>query len=103
MAMFVQVESERRRKQQEATGYSPAAKLRDFRKDMSGGLADGGSTTSDANASAAGCHAAKTAIDSQSMVEDDMPLLSRFSLETHAAFVMDQRPPQLVADLHEPR
>jgi hypothetical protein len=60
MAMFVQVESERRRKQQEATGYSPAAKLRDFRKDMSGGLADGGSTTSDANASAAGCHAARS-------------------------------------------
>ena len=52
---------------------------------------------------ASGCHAAKTALDTQSMVEDAMPLLSRFSLETHKAFVQAQKPPQLVADLHVPR
>ena len=51
---------------------------------------------------ASGCHAAKTAIDTQSMVEDE-PLLSRFSLETFKYFVMASKPPQLVADLHQPR
>ena len=41
MAMFVQVESERRRQQHEATGYSPAAKLRELRRDLGeGGISD---------------------------------------------------------------
>ena len=52
---------------------------------------------------AAGCHAAKTAADTHCMVEDGFPLLSRFSLEAHGAFVMAQKPPQLVADLNAPK
>ena len=41
MAMLVPVESERRRQQHEATGYSPAAKLRELRRDLGeGGISD---------------------------------------------------------------
>lgn len=44
------------------------------------------------------CHAQKTAVEALSFVEDEHPLLSRFSLETHKVFVESPKPPQLVAD-----
>jgi hypothetical protein len=47
------------------------------------------------------CHAQKTMIDRLSFVEDEHPLLSRFSIETYAAFVEAPKPPQLVANMHE--
>ena len=47
------------------------------------------------------CHASKTSWESMSYIEDERPLVSRFSLETYAAFVESPKPPQLVADVHE--
>jgi hypothetical protein len=49
----------------------------------------------------ANCHAQKTTIEALSFVEDESPLLSRFSLETYKAFVEAPNPPQLVANMHE--
>ena len=49
----------------------------------------------------ANCHTQKTMLECLSIVEDDNPLLSRFSLETYAAFVESAKPPQAVADLHQ--
>ena len=46
------------------------------------------------------CHATKTTIEGLSFVEDEHPLLSRFSLETHQTFVESPKPPQLVANMH---
>ena len=45
------------------------------------------------------CHAQKTMLEALSIVEDDHPVLSRFSLETHKALVESHKPQQLVADL----
>ena len=46
----------------------------------------------------------KTAEETQSLgIEDDFPLISRFSLETYELFVKAPKPLQLVANLHEPR
>ena len=36
-------------------------------------------------------------------VEDNFPLLSRLNLETYKGFVATAKPPQLVAELHEPK
>ena len=47
------------------------------------------------------CHAQKTTIEGLSIVEDEHPLLSRFSLETYKAFVESPKPPQLVANMHD--
>ena len=47
------------------------------------------------------CHTQKTNIEGLSFVEDEHPLLSRFSLETYKAFVESPKPPQLVANMHE--
>ena len=47
------------------------------------------------------CHASKTSLESLSYVEDEHPLLSRFSLETYDAFVNSPKLPQLVANLHK--
>ena len=47
------------------------------------------------------CHASKTTLGNLSFVEDEHPLLSRFSLETYSAFVEAAKPPQLVANLRE--
>ena len=50
------------------------------------------------------CHALKTSEETCSLgVEDSFPLLSRFNLETYKNFVETAKPPQLVAELHEPR
>jgi hypothetical protein len=49
----------------------------------------------------ANCHAQKTTIEALSFVEDESPLLSRFSLETYKAFVEAPKPPQHVANMHE--
>ncbi len=46
------------------------------------------------------CHADKTQLETLSFVEEPNPLLSRFSIETHKAFVESPKPPQLVANLH---
>jgi 5-methylcytosine-specific restriction endonuclease McrA len=44
------------------------------------------------------CHAGKTRLDI--LTSHEHCLLSRFSLETHAAFVPPQKPPQLVCDFN---
>lgn len=49
----------------------------------------------------ANCHAQKTMIEALSFVEDEHPLLSRFSIETYEAYVESPKPPQLVANMHE--
>ena len=49
----------------------------------------------------ANCHANKTSVEALSFVEDEHPLLSRFSLETYKAFVESPKPPQLVANMRE--
>ena len=49
----------------------------------------------------ANCHTQKTTLECLSIVEDDNPLLSRFSLETYAAFVESAKPPQAVAHLRQ--
>jgi hypothetical protein len=49
----------------------------------------------------ANCHAQKTTIEALFFVEDESPLLSRFSMETYKAFVEAPKPPQLVANMHE--
>ena len=47
------------------------------------------------------CHSSKSMLETLSFVEDEHPLLSRFSLETYRAFVESDKPPQLVASLAE--
>ncbi len=47
------------------------------------------------------CHAEKTQLETLSFVEESNPLLSRFSVETHKAFVESPQPPHLVANLHK--
>ncbi len=47
------------------------------------------------------CHASKSTLERLSFVEDEHPLLSRFSFETYQEFVETDKPPQLVASLSE--
>ena len=47
------------------------------------------------------CHTEKTQLETLSFVEESNPLLPRFSVETHRAFVESAKPPQLVANLHK--
>jgi hypothetical protein len=47
------------------------------------------------------CHTQKTQLETLSFVEESNPLLSRFSVETHRAFLESLKPPQLVANLHK--
>ena len=47
------------------------------------------------------CHAEKTQLETLSFVEESNPLLSRFSVETHKAFVESPKSPQLVANLRK--
>ncbi len=49
----------------------------------------------------AGCHQEKTTHERLNFVDEGNPLLSRFSVETHEAFVKSQKPLQLVATLNE--
>ena len=49
------------------------------------------------------CHAQKTTIEGLSFVEDEHPLLSRFSMETYQAFVESPKQPQLVANIMRER
>ena len=49
------------------------------------------------------CHAQKSYFESVGTVEDRNPLVSRFNRETHRLFAMARKPPQLVANLHEPQ
>ena len=50
------------------------------------------------------CHEGKTSEETLRLgVEDSCPLLSRFNIDTWAAFVESAKPHQLVADLHKPR
>ena len=49
------------------------------------------------------CHASKTQIEALSFVEEEHPLLSRFSLETYKSFVESTKPPPIVADLKASR
>ena len=47
------------------------------------------------------CHASKTQIEALSFVEEERPLLSRFSMETYKIFAESPKPPPILADLHK--
>jgi hypothetical protein len=48
------------------------------------------------------CHAQKCYFENLSQINDRNPLVSRFNRETYAAFAMSPKPPQMVANLHQP-
>ena len=45
------------------------------------------------------CHQTKTTYEAQSRIEDECPMMSRFSLSTFEAFVKSAKPPQCVANM----
>ncbi|MCP3876929.1 MAG: HNH endonuclease, partial [Sulfitobacter sp.] len=49
------------------------------------------------------CHAHKSYHETMGHVEDRNPLVSRFNRETHRAFVLSRKPPQMVANVHAPQ